>query len=154
MTDYMNALQVKKEHIKITKKEHIEDSICEHCNDTMYGTDITDVTDDTNRKCICSYLCYKGNINGKDMWYKINNKEGFNLIIPVISEKQKEFVFLSNNELIKLNEDELNVYYNEMELYYFENPEEDSLQMDIMGEGDYDLSESEYSSDEDYVGSD
>ena len=38
-----------------------------------------------------------------------------------------------------------------MELYYFENPERATIQMDIMEESEtYDTSDGEYTSDEDY----
>ena len=67
--------------------------------------------------------------------------------------KKKEFVFLTEKELSKLRENELIEYYNELNEYYWTNPERAELQQSIIDETTYsDESESEYDSysDEDY----
>tara|TARA_B100001175_G_C18973963_1_gene386592 strand:- start:39 stop:479 length:441 start_codon:yes stop_codon:yes gene_type:complete len=140
MTSYIDAIEV--------KKEHIDNYVCEQCNVTKYN--VPWLNYDTDEKCICSYLCYKQKSKQENIWNKINNKEDFDLPRPVIKEKKKEFVFLSNDELMKLSDSQLNEYYNEMESYYFENPERANMLMNIMDETDnYDMSESEYTSEED-----
>ena len=142
MTSYINAIEV-------TKKEHIDNYVCEQCNTTKYS--LPWVNYDTDEKCICSYLCYKQKSKKENIWNKINNKEDFDLLRPVVKEKKKEFVFLSNDELIKLSESQLNEYYNEMESYYFENPERATMLMDIIEESEtYNTSDGEYTSEEDY----
>ena len=83
-----------------------------------------------------------------------NNKEDFDHPKIIQPKKEEAFVFLTNRELMKLNENELSNYYNKFYEYYLKNPERASLQMDILEESDYlsdsSDSDSEYSSDDDY----
>ena len=145
MISYSNAVNT--ENIK-----YIESYECQECSKVKKGTPW--VNYDEDNKCICSYLCFKDKKNvDKDLWQRVNNKCDFEDLRPIMKIKKKEFVFLTEKELSKLRENELIEYYNELNEYYWTNPERAELQQSIIDETTYsDESESEYDSysDEDY----
>tara|TARA_B110000881_G_C18295818_1_gene374481 strand:- start:370 stop:660 length:291 start_codon:yes stop_codon:yes gene_type:complete len=92
------------------------------------------------------------NMDDKDLWSKVINKEDFIYLRPILPNKRNEFVFLTNKELLNYDDSKLTEYYNDLNNYYMDNPERASMQMEIMEECyGSDTSESEYSaSDEEY----
>jgi len=128
--------------VSIENVQYAKTYKCEHCNNIK--TDIPWVNYDIDNKCICSYLCYKNkNKIDTNLWSKVNNKDDFNYLCPILPKKKEEFVFLTEKELMNFKDNELNEYFINMNEYYFKNPERASLQMTIMEEG-YDTSESDY----------
>ena len=87
------------------------------------------------------------------MWHRVNNKCDFDDVRPIMRIKKKEFVFLTEKELLELQENELIEYYNELNEYYWTNPERAQLQQSIIDEStSSNESDSEYDSysDEEY----
>jgi hypothetical protein len=143
MTSFKDAIEKK-------NVDYNSGYVCECCNHTKYGKPW--VVFDTEKN-ICSYLCYKSmNMDDKDLWSKVINKEDFIYLRPILPNKRNEFVFLTNKELLNYDDSKLTEYYNDLNNYYMDNPERASMQMEIMEECDgSDTSESEYSaSDEEY----
>ena len=128
--------------------------LCNCCNHTKYGKPwVLFRHFDDNIHNICSYLCYKSiNMDDKDLWSKVVNKDDFIDLRPILPSKSTEFVFLTEKELLNYDDNSLNKYYNDLNKYYMKNPERASMQMEIMAECECsDTSESEYStSDEEY----
>ena len=141
------SFAVSKENAK-----YIETYECQECYKIKKGTPWVNYDDD--KKCICSYLCFKSKKKEeKDLWHRVNNKYDFNDIRPIMKIKTKEFVFLTEKELLELQENELIEYYNDLNEYYWKNPERAQLQQSIIDESTFsDESDSEYDSysDEEY----
>ena len=132
--------------------KYIETYKCQECSKVKKG--IPWVNYDNDQKCICSYLCFKSKKKEeKNLWHRVNNKCDFNDVRPIMKIKKKEFVFLTEKELLELQENELIEYYNELNEYYWTNPERAQLQQSIIDESTFsDESDSEYDSysDEEY----
>ena len=145
MISYSSAVNT--ENVK-----YIETYECQECSKVKKG--IPWVNYDEDNKCICSYLCFKSKKKEeKDLWHRVNNKYDFNDIRPIMKIKTKEFVFLTEKELLELQENELIEYYNDLNEYYWKNPERAQLQQSIIDESTFsDESDSEYDSysDEEY----
>lgn len=129
--------------------------VCNMCNMTNYTKPfvIYKLNDDDNN--ICGYGCCKKMYEiDKEFWSKVTNKEDFNLkLVPVLSKSKKTFEFLTKKELLELDDKRLVEYYNDLNEYYYSNPERASMQMEIMEEYDITDSESDYSisdSDDEY----
>ena len=153
MTSFKDAIEKK-------NVDYNSGYVCECCNHTKYGKPwvvynpqvVYNSVFDTEKN-ICSYLCYKSmNMDDKDLWSKVINKEDFIYLRPILPNKRNEFVFLTNKELLNYDDSKLTEYYNDLNNYYMDNPERASMQMEIMEECyGSDTSESEYSaSDEEY----
>ena len=154
MTSFKDAIEMK-------NVDYNSGYVCECCKNTKYGKpwvvyniQVHNLQEykqtDTN---ICSYLCYKTmNVEDKDLWSKVINKEDFIDLRPILPNKKDEFVLLTNKELLNYDDSKLTEYYNDLNKYYMDNPERASMQMEIMAECEgSDTSESEYStSDEEY----
>ena len=138
--------------VNIENVKYIETYECRECYKVK--KDIPWVNYDNDKKCICSYLCFKSKKKEeKDLWHRVNNKYDFNDIRPIMKIKTKEFVFLTEKELLELQENELIEYYNDLNEYYWKNPERAQLQQSIIDESTFsDESDSEYDSysDEEY----
>ena len=148
MTSFKDAIEKK-------NVDYNSEYECECCNHTKYGKPwvLYKPQSFDTEKNICSYLCYKSmNMDDKDLWSKVINKEDFIYLRPILPNKRNEFVFLTNKELLNYDDSKLTEYYNDLNNYYMDNPERASMQMEIMEECyGSDTSESEYSaSDEEY----
>ena len=132
--------------VNIDNVKYIETYECQECCRMKKGTPW--VNYDNDKKCICSYLCFKSKKKEeKDLWHRVNNKCDFDDVRPVIKIKEKEFVFLTTRKLLELKENELVEYYNNMNEYYWMNPERAELQQSIMDDSTFsEESESEYGS--------
>ena len=126
--------------------KYIETYECQECCKMKKGTPW--VNYDNDKKCICSYLCFKSKKKEeKDLWQRVNNKSDFEDVRPIIKIKKKNFIFLTKRELLELQENELIQYYNDLNEYYWMNPERAELQQSIMDDSTFsDESESEYGS--------
>jgi len=149
MTSFKNAIEKK-------NVDYNSGYECECCKNTKYGKSwvlYKPCEENHTEKNICSYLCYKSmNMDDKDLWSKVINKEDFIYLRPILPNKRNEFVFLTNKELLNYDDSKLIEYYNDLNNYYMDNPERASMQMEIMAECECsDTSESEYNtSDEEY----
>ena len=144
---YLSAFVVK-------KVENCKTYECHTCNNIKFG--FPWVNYDIDNKYICSYLCYKS-ANNEDqyLWSKVNNKEDFDDVRPVLPKKEKPFVFLTEKELGNFKDDELSAYNVNMNEYYFKDPDRAIMQMNIMAEMDpYDISDEDSSSESDEYYSD
>ena len=146
MTSFKDAIEKK-------NVDYNSGYVCECCNHTKYGKPwvVYNSVFDTEKN-ICSYLCYKSmNVDDKDLWSKVENKEDFIDLRPILPNKQMEFVFLTEKELLNYDDIRLTEYYNDLNNYYMNNPERASMQMEIMAECDMTDTESDYfTSDEEY----
>ena len=153
MTSFKDAIEKK-------NVDYNSEYVCECCNHKKYGKPwviynpgviYNPVLFDTEKN-ICSYLCYKSiNVDDKDLWSKVENKEDFIDLRPILPNKQMEFVFLTEKELLNYDDIRLTEYYNDLNNYYINNPERASMQMEIMAECDMTDTESDYfTSDEEY----
>ena len=74
----------------------------------------------------CSYLCYsadRGNLP-KKLWHLVQNKEDFSEPRPVtLSQKKKEFQYLSFEEIQRLSEDQKETYYQDKDYHMLMNPD-------------------------------
>ena len=141
MTTFKDAIEKK-------NVDYNKGYICNMCNMTKYnkpfvnyivnGNDKND-----NDKNICGYGCCKKMYEiDKEFWLKVINKEDFNLkLVPILPKSKKDFVFLTKRELLELDEKRLMDYYQDLNEYYYSNPERASMQMEIMEE--YDITDSE-----------
>ena len=133
--------------------KYIESYECQECSKVKKG--IPWVNYDNDQKCICSYLCFKSKKKEeKNLWHRVNNKCDFNDVRPIMKIKKKELVFLTEKVLLELLDNELIEYYNELNEYYWTNPERAQLQQSIIDESTFsDESDSEYDSysDEEYL---
>jgi len=138
--------------VNIENVKYIETYECQECYKVK--KDIPWVNYDEDNKCICSYLCFKSKKKEeKDLWHRVNNKCDFDDLRPIMKIKKKEFIFLTEKELLELQENELIEYYNDLNEYYWTNPERAKLQQSIIDESTFsDESDSEYDgySDEEY----
>lgn len=118
---------------------------CFHCKKTIHNkpwnhlTNILDVDEDGKEnytdKYICGYICYRRlsecNVLPRNLWDHIVNKEDYeDLISPVISYK-KEFQYLTHGEIINMNEDEREKYYDERDEQIILNPEYKEIRDEI-----------------------
>ena len=132
--------------VNIDNVKYIETYECQECYKIKKGTPWVNYDDD--KKCICSYLCFKSKKKEeKDLWQRVNNKSDFEDVRPIMKIKKKNFIFLTKRELLELQENELIQYYSDLNEYYWMNPERAELQQNIINESVYsDESESEYDS--------
>jgi len=102
---------------------------CYHCEKNIQGkpwnhlTNIKVINEDDKcvsvDKYICSYICYRRldekNMLPKNLWNHIVNKEDYKGLISPIIPKKNTFQYLTHEEIMNLNENERNKYYNEKE---------------------------------------
>ena len=158
MTSFKDAIEKK-------NVDYNSGYVCECCKNTKYGNpwvifrpsvvfkpSVYKLCEENHTDNICSYLCYKSmNVEDKDLWSKVVNKDDFIDLRPILPNKRCEFIFLTEKELLHFDDNRLIEYYNDLNNYYMENPERASMQMEIMENCDITDSESEYSaSDEEY----
>ena len=148
MTTFKDAIQKK-------NVDYNKGYVCNMCNMTKYEKPFVNYMINDNDENICGYGCCKKMYEiDKEFWSKVTNKEDFNLkLVPVLSKSKKTFEFLTKKELLELDDKRLVEYYNDLNEYYYSNPERASMQMEIMEEYDITDSESDYSisdSDDEY----
>jgi hypothetical protein len=139
MTSFKDAIEKK-------NVDYNSGYICECCNMTKYGKPWI-IYDDklSNDKNICSYLCCKKmSENDKNLWSKVTNKQDFIDLRPILPKKKEEFMILTKDELLNLDDKKLFEYYKDLNEYYYKNPERANMQIEIIEEYGTD-DESEYS---------
>jgi len=105
---------------------------CECCNMRGHGKPWA-IYKDVIKKNICSYLCYgKMNMTDKNLWSKVINKNDFFDLRPILPDKKNDFMILTNEELMKLDDKSLKKYYERLNVYYYMNPERAKMQLKIM----------------------
>ena len=139
MTTFKDAIEKK-------NVDYNKGYICDMCNMTKYGKPFVNYMVNDNINNICGYGCCKKMYEiDNDFWSKITNKDDFNLkLVPILPKCKKDFEFLTKRELLELDENRLMDYYQDLNEYYYSNPERASMQMEIMEEYDVTDSDSDY----------
>lgn len=121
-------------------KDNINKYICNQCNKPKYDKAWTHYKNDSIECKFCSYLCNKRYFETHvSLWDYLVNKEDFNTLFPVLHVKPKtpEFVFLTNDKLNTMDDDEFNLYNELKEEYYALNPLKAEIEQSIVDEDDY-----------------
>jgi hypothetical protein len=129
-----------KEITKNEKKDNINKYICSQCKKLKYNK-VWSHYNNENIECkFCSYLCDKNYFKTHNsLWDYLVNKEDFNTLFPILYVKPKnpEFVFLSNDVINGMDDNEYNLYNELKEEYCAFNPLRAEIQQSIIDEDDY-----------------
>ena len=92
---------------------------CLYCQKNIHKNPwnhLTNLDEETNKdKYICSYVCYKrlseSNKIPKNLWPHIVNQEDYIDIINPVLPKEKEFQYLTHDELLEMNDKQRENYF-------------------------------------------
>ena len=125
---------------------------CLYCQKTIQGkswlhlNNIVSIDEDENKsyqeKHICGYSCYcrlsESNNLPKNLWSHTINKEDYkDLISPVINTPNYRFRYLTENEIMNLNEKEKEIYLKEEQHHILINPLSYEIHNEIIEEDKY-----------------
>ena len=140
---------------------------CYHCQTNirqkkpwLHLTNIVSVDEDNNEsfkdKYICGYSCYcrlsESNDLPNNLWSHIVNKEDYKDIIhPVMNNTKYHFRYLTENEILNLNEKEKDIYLKEEQHQIIINPLSYEIYNEIQREDKYTSMIENMISDEDLI---